>query len=407
LNRPPTDEIDLRAVVGALLRGKWRILLLTIVAGLLGLGISLLIPKKFEAVAQIAITQPVFSPDLAPVSELGPKPPNVSFVPNLPDIKALEDLALAEDLLQEVDESKSRSEMEVAFQVTVPSNTQLQLAVTDSSPDRAATLANRWAERLAQRLSRLYGISEADLANLQQAMAEVEAKRARSAEALVKQRPASHVDVLTVRFNEKTKTLANYINRLNGLEILTSDAETLGMRLARVPDTERLTPDAALALFSLQQRAVGGLHGVQLQADLSGLVGEQVTVAAARVTLGELMGALHKQRDALQETIAQTEEEVETLATQQESAKLEWSRLVEQRDVAYASYQALSRQIEEVRIFLAQNGATARIASRALPPTEPSSPRPVLYAVLAAMLGFLFSVAGVIAREWWCAPAQP
>lgn len=287
-NRSP-DEIDLRGVINALLAGKKLILVVTILAGFAAFGVSVVRPKQYEAVSQVAITQPVFMPVLSTSILLATNPPAVSVNPRLPDVKALKDLALADDLLFEVAGVTRVTKGTSTFDIVAPSSTQLRLSVTDTDPKRAADLANRWGEAIAHRLNDLIGVDDTDLTKLQTQL---------------------------------------------------TDADATWQKLSQSIDE------------------------------------------VARSNRFNASG------------------------TESEAVRYQLARLNAQRDVAFSAYQALSRQVQEVRIFLAENGNTARVFAKAVVPEEPVGPHPKLNAALGAVLGLMLSIFYVLARAWWREPVN-
>jgi len=100
------------------------------------------------------------------------------------------------------------------------------------------------------------------------------------------------------------------------------------------------------------------------------------------------------------------EGQLAALAGQVEAAQEKHIDLADRRDTAQRAYQAVSRQIEEVRLLIALNGPTVRQAALAVAPRAASSPRPRINAVLGALLGFMLAVLYVVGREWWRGPAR-
>ena len=398
--RQSPDEIDLRGVVAAWLRAKWLIVGFAILLGVIAFLLSLILPKRYEAVTQVTITQPVFMPLLSGTNAF-------AVTPRLPDIRALQDLALADDLVRAADDARPRARDVANLKVRVPSNTHLQLEATDPDPQRAAALANRWGVAVARRLNELFGVDEHDCSVLEGQLAHAEAAWQQAAKDLVALMPEIGLDALNVRCGESARALSAHISKRNSIELLISDAQAMSARLTGTKDTDHVSTEVAIALITLQQRAVGASGGLQVQVGSPGLASELPTIGNARTLLGELAKSLERQRDELNVTIARIEAELSDLARRQASASHQSARLSERRDLALLSYRALSLQMEEMRIFLAQNGNTARLMAPTLPPDEPISPRPKLNAAIGVVLGFLLAVLFVTIREWWRAPAQP
>ncbi|MCX7856097.1 MAG: hypothetical protein N2556_09060, partial [Anaerolineae bacterium] len=89
---------------------------------------------------------------------------------------------------------------------------------------------------------------------------------------------------------------------------------------------------------------------------------------------------------------------------QQELQELRTERdqLTRARDVARETYMTLARKVEEARIA-AEDASTGevRLASQALPPEKPVSPRKLLNTAVAGVLGLMLAVFGAFMTEWW------
>ena len=99
------DEIDLREIVRVIL-AKWRwIAAATIISAAVALGVSLLLPKKYQASAYVALTKPdvVFRFD-----------PRITTEVETPAGKGIPDLALSGDVLQIVLDSSAAATLDPA-----------------------------------------------------------------------------------------------------------------------------------------------------------------------------------------------------------------------------------------------------------------------------------------------------
>lgn len=391
-------EIDVRELVKTVLRGKWTIISATVAWTVLVGVICLLLPKKYEASATLVITQPVM-------------PPKLDYAPVELEANALKSLTLSGDLVLElysaeaVARLREQGETLVGFtrrlQVEAIGNRQVNLKYTDRNPQRAAAIANLWAGKAATRLNSLFGVDASALQRIQGQFAQAEETWANAEAALLAYLPKTQVDALRVRQAQTQETLAQVLAKVRQIDLLVSDAELMLGNLLKQPEGDRLTLGDALAVVALQQRATGGVSGLQIQSGTPNLLGEQYTVGRATATLRQLGESLKTQRTQLENSRAELEKEVTTLATAYESAVYEVTRLTEQRDRARGAYQGLANQEKEAGIYLAINRPTTKQAVQAVPPARPSFPRPRLYTALAGMVGLILSTFWVLAVHWW------
>jgi uncharacterized protein involved in exopolysaccharide biosynthesis len=198
------DEIDLREIVLMLWKGKWWIIGVSLLLAVVVYGYSkLALPKQYEATALVVITRPSFSANLDPLIQTNPQ---------LPDVKALADLALVDDLVLAVYQAPEvaslieadlpLSSLKGQLKASLVGTNQIRLTVTDTSPQRAATLANAWAEQLTMRLNALFGTDLANVTELQAQASQARLDWDSAEQARMEYMPQSQVDALEVRLQQ-------------------------------------------------------------------------------------------------------------------------------------------------------------------------------------------------------------
>jgi uncharacterized protein involved in exopolysaccharide biosynthesis len=432
--------IDLRAIANTLLRWAWLILLAGLLAALAAfLTSKLVLSPQYESTALVAITEPNLIAELEP---------SIRVSPQMPDTKALADLAQADDLLRQVyqasevkvllDQGTTFGSFRGRAEATLVGTNQLRLTVTDSDPERAALIANVWASYTVNRLSELYGSTETNYDQLQKQVAIAKENWNAAQAALEAHLPDNQAELLATQLSQAQSSLRLYLDKLDQNDFLIQDAQTLSRQLEGLTATEALSSGDALSLITLQQRAVSASqnsplvdsffqdssrpdsdHG-SLQLDSSVIVdarsfGNQIqymitmeqileanaTVAQAQARLDRLIQALQAQGDALEDTLDQQEKRVNTLATQLETEQHQRDQLKQQRDLARSAYMALASQLEETRITLAQGDQTAKVAAQAWAPEEPSGPNTLMNTALAGVVGLILTVVSVYVIDWW------
>jgi uncharacterized protein involved in exopolysaccharide biosynthesis len=397
------DEIDIREILNGLLKHKWWILGTAILFAVIALLVAkFLLPKTYVATSYIIFTKPSLTANLDS---------SIQSSPQIPDARSLTDLTKADDLVLSVFEevrsmnTASESDELVSFKdqlnpVLVGTN-QLKLEVTNLHPDRAAMIANVWAEKTAARLNLLLGSDVDSLLKLEEQTEEARQKWDRSENALIEYLPTSQADTLQVNITQARETLKKIISKIENIDLLLSDLSALQYRLIAQDANEVLTLDGILSMISLQQQAVGQFEGLQIQVSSPDIQAGGYTVRQSRTNVETLIESLQVQRQELLSNKQAKEAEITEFGTQLEEAQYNNAQLTVQRDLDLKAYEALSTHMEELRITLFQNDKSVKVAGLALPPTDPSGPRALFVAAAAGAIGFALAAFFVLFFSWW------
>ncbi|MBM3181539.1 MAG: hypothetical protein FJZ86_14470, partial [Chloroflexi bacterium] len=150
------DEIDLRAILLTLWKARRMILIVTLAAAVSAFAVSFwILPRQYQATAYVFIGNPIG--DITQASGL-------TISPTLPDPNVVVELAAAPGLLESVTKDPAvaaaigEETITVADMVTAVyvGTDQLSLQVTDTDPQRAALLANTWAEKVTDVVNATY-----------------------------------------------------------------------------------------------------------------------------------------------------------------------------------------------------------------------------------------------------------
>jgi uncharacterized protein involved in exopolysaccharide biosynthesis len=397
------DEIDVRQILNSLFRRKWWILGITLLFAVAGLLIAkLLIPKTYSATSYIVITKPSLTANLDS---------SIVSAPELPDARSLTDLTKADDLVLSVykevgDPTSGSGPVSLAsfkgqLNPTLVGINQLQLNATDLDPERAAEIANVWAEKAAARLNLLFGSDIDSLGKLEEQKEQARQNWDESEQALLAFLPNSQSDVLNVNVTQAREVLKTLVLEIQDIDSLISDLNAFQYRLSTQNTNETLSLADRLSLISLQQQAVGQFEGLQVQITSPDIQSEGYTVAQARASMDALMQSLQDQREELISNKLAHEATITELGSQLEEAQYNIAQLSVQRDLDLKAYEALSAHLEELQITLTQNDKAVKMAGSALPPTNPSGPRALIVAVAAGVIGFALAVFLVLVVSWW------
>jgi len=396
------EEIDLRQYIQILLR-QWKwIIGASVGAAVLALIISLLLPPTYEATALVAITKPRyiinFDAQFQTVSNIQPSYkvyPELAasdavlstlwqtVAPQLPDLETVQSL-------------RGRATAEAG---TDPS--LVRLVVKAPTPAEAAHIANTWAEIFIRQANLIYGRGPEQLAffetQLQQSKTELEAAEA----ALIAFQGQNQIEILKNRLDSARKMQADYLQEQRSIAYIIQDVQSLRAQLSGQASGYTTTlADQMTALF-LQIRAFDAQASAPLQLQITSpevLSGKSTAEQIA--FLDDLVKVLEARSTESEQRLATVEPQILTLQQQVQQATIELDRLTRARDVVKETYLTLARKVEEARITAEESGDVL-LASEAIPPEVPVSPRKLLNTAAAGALGFMVSVAAVLAVVWW------
>jgi uncharacterized protein involved in exopolysaccharide biosynthesis len=442
-NPEVNDEIDLRGLIHSLLKYKWWILgvalavaIATFLVSEFGAG------KSYQAKALLVFGQPVFNLNANPQ---GLTNASVSLS-SLPDSKGITDLAVVDDMLysiyQSPDAAQSRAQglsfgaFKQKLSASLSGTNQLLLQVTDPNAERAAAIANLWADAMANRLNELYGSSNPQVTALEKQTADAQKAWEAAEQTLVDHLSQSKVDALTAQLTQQQIAYNSQLGQIHNIDLLLSNARSLDGRLSAQQPTAALMTGDSLGLLTLQQQAMtvlvcnmqavpgdqtattpgdtsttnstppsfnctasNALSGLQIQVSGSNASAEG-TVAVAQQQLKAFVDSLTKQQTELKGGMAQMDQQLSDLHKQWESAQFELNKLTDQRDLAKQSYETVSGELSTTRVEVAANGQVARVAGRSIPSLAPTS-RVAVNTVVAGLGALLLTAFICFLIDWW------
>jgi len=398
------DEIDLRELITTLLQGWKVILALTLIAAFVTFVLSQwVLPKQFQATAYVFIAEPKLH-----FAETG----EISIRSNLPDMKSVVELAKSPALLKKVMDSPQvtalgdieRKSLEGMVEVNSIGEGQLRLQVTDTDPERAALLANIWAEAVTKKINSLYGL-DAITQELDTQVSQVEADYIQAQEALEKELAKNQVAILQTQLDHAKEDLSCTLSRSSASERILEDIHILEENLANKTNPTLSLGDA-LALITLQQRTSASqicaseTQNPQLQITNASL---EISLADALNTLAQMRNSLQIQASLLEKEQTRQEAEITTLQRDLENAKYQLEKHEQTRDQLKDLYTALLQQKNQTTTTLLTSGNVATLSSPAMVPAKKSAPKSLLNTAFASIFGFTLGIFFVFARSWWLA----
>jgi len=399
-NREPyyyEDVIDLREVVQTLLDYKWVILGVTLLAALgTFLVSSFLIAPQYQASAYVTLTEPIIRAELDPSIQVSPVFPETEGLAEMVEADALMDEVVVGLGLENYFE-ENRMEMAASLQ----GQRQIKLQVTADDPERAARIANTWADVTVHHLNDLYGTGEGTLETLEDEVSSAREKWEAAQNRLEDYLPQSQVESLEVQLQEQKESLARHLNEVEANQLLISDVEAVLAQMDGKEADSKLSTGAALSIIALQQRVAGGVRGSQFQIQGNDIFGVGYTAAEGRQDLGRLISAVQTQNSELLDEMEDIRVSIGELSSTLEGERFQVEKLTQERDLARSAYTALASQLEETRITQAQEERSARVGVYARAPKKASGPRLIMNSGLAGLVGVFLAFGGVLVFDWW------
>ncbi len=401
------EEIDLRQYVMVLLR-RWKwIAGLTVTAAVVAFVVSLLLPPTYEASAVVIITQPRY------LMQFDPRFETVEQWP--PAYKAFPTLATSDDVLQRVLAAytpspeagiknwnlETLSEMVKATSTGDPS--LVVLRVRSRSPEDAAGIASAWANVLVAQGNEMYSMGEQDLAFFEEQMAQAEQSLNQADAALIEFQARNQARIVSTQLESLSQAQADYLADQRAIAVIIQNARGLGGQLTQRPtDNPPSFADELTALF-LQIAAFNARTSTpptQVQVSSAESLSSRST-AEQVAFLDALVSTLEAKSTEIDGRLAELEPQMLALQQRLQEYRTEEDRFTRARELARETYMTLARKVEEARVAAAEPNGVLQVGSYAAPPAKPVSPRKLLNAAVAGVLGLMVGVLGAFAIEWW------
>lgn len=424
------EEIDLRLYVAILIKNWLWIVGLSISAAIISLVVTLFLTPKYEATALAAITQPrllfEFTPDI--------RTQNL-----LPNFQAFPILATSDDLLKELLQTleaegisfkadgtpftrQSLSNILTASPSSDPSLIKLGVQFEDSQ--KAAQIANLWADLFVAEANRIYGQSEAEkelfvaeLAQVETELKDIETNlvtiSGETGQGLLSQdllkeplnsgssfdlRPAetkAYIDfgLLGLQVQTTANSLASNQMRQDKLEALLTQAKALQTL------TDQNKTDETAAALSLQVE----LAQLTSQANPVDLTIEFNFVKNSSFNIEDIIAIIESDLAITKTTIEQTTLELTQLQEQMGTQRQTFDNLLRQYILKREVYLSLVRKVTEGEI---EDGQTnlVQLVSYAAVPQRPVSPRPLVNTAVGGFMGLIGAVLAIFFWQWWTHP---
>ena len=399
------DEIDLRAIFQTLWKARAVILIVTLAAAVAAFVVSFwFLPRQYQATAYVFVGQPVVEFSKSATDS------GLTISPTLPDLNAVVKLSTAPDLLESAlkdaavaaalgDDEITMSDLAGMATAAAVGKDQLSLQVTDADPQRAALLANTWAEKVTAVVNATYGmgaVAQALDSQVLQSQQDYEQAQAALEEVLSQ----SRADALSAQLDSGKADLDSVLGSIIRTKSVLDDLQFFEQGLSGLSDETPLSLGDGLALTTLRQRSLTvASESFTVQIDSASFAGFSVSKALEATT--QMRAGLQTQLTRLQSDQSRLEQEIPQLGRDLENATAQLTQFTLKRDQSQGLYTDLLQIQQQVATVLAQSSKVASVSVQAVPPDKKSSPKVVLNTALAGMLGLMLTVFWAFLQNWW------
>lgn len=390
------DEIDLREVAQTLWRHRWRLILPSVVMALAALALSMLLPKQYRATAYMRIHAPL---EDVPVEQ--PTSKEVLTIAESTQVfSELADDPMVEAMYEDV-EHFSRDFLVGHAQIRKELETYFALSYTDTSPERAAAMANRWVEVLISALNEVYGI-DAALERIEDQMEIARQEYERAQEEYLARLQEDERPLLRVRLQRARDTLYCVRSRIDETPRLQQTLRNAYRKVTNQPGDMTLPLPLVLDLLNLESRVLNfGLCSGAPAAPGFFLPAYEITTQEALRLLEEMEVTLQEQKQDLQEEEKRLSEEIRQLQREIEMAEAQMREVQSERERAWDVYQDLRQQRLHLFSLRETGWRVASLVVEASPPSAPISPRPVVNTVVGFVVGLMLGFLWIFVPKLW------
>ncbi|MEJ2207685.1 MAG: Wzz/FepE/Etk N-terminal domain-containing protein [Anaerolineae bacterium] len=400
------DEIDLRIYIEPLLRRWYWIVGLALVAAVAGLLISLALPATYKASAVVLVTEPRYQMQFDP---------RFGTEQIQPAYKAFPTLATSDSILQAVIEavppsSSASGEQEWSLKAlrgmveatSAGDPSLVVLTVTASSAERAAVIANAWADVLVQQGNEIYGGSEQDVVFFETQQQQAAEALDQAEAALVEFKARDESNILQADLDSLQTTQTDYLRDQRAIAYIIQDIQGLRQQMAEAPADQAASLADSLTVLFLQMKAfnASASPSLQLQVEDSATISER-SPSEQVAFLDDLAATLEAKSAEIDTRLAELRPRILELQQEIQELSVENSRLTRAQSLAQETYVTLARKVDEVRITTQEENGALQVGSFAAVPQAPAGPRKLFNTAVAGALGLVAGVAAVWIVEFW------
>jgi len=276
------------------------------------------------------------------------------------------------------------------------------LRARHSDPQKAAQIANTWADVFVKRVSELYNNNAQDLRFFEEQLLTASETLEKAEQELTSFQSRNKTAILTAQIEALNLHLAALLDAQHTIERVAPEAAAIKARLAAQGDAAATLAADDVAVLLLQVEALSLKSQLPLQVQVvSGDAPSAASIPQMIAFLDGLVAALEQQSVDLGERIAQIEPDMLRLQGELHEFSVQKARLTRARDVAQETYLTLAYKVDEARIAVGDELDEARLASHAAVPANPIGPSKRLNTLVAGTAGLILGIFGAFAVDYW------
>ncbi|MFO7537487.1 MAG: Wzz/FepE/Etk N-terminal domain-containing protein [Chloroflexota bacterium] len=451
------EEIDLRPYILALVEKWYWIIGTAVAAAVIALVLASIVPPTYEAETAVAVvrsrTDITFDPRIVTEDDAFARDQNARR-------SALVALVTSTDVIEAVitemgDQLAPHNRRVTALRQMASASSDgdlIRIRISHGDPQIAAALANSWGRQYEQHINQLFGGSRGEGLEMigvqvQTARSQYEAAQA-DLETFTRR---NRISALTREVESLEQVLSDYYGLLAGLqgnpvqlsrgvlaqhytdlqriESWSLAAQSLRQQVAAAGNSPGAAAGNQVGYMALHSQIYGSMPlSATVPVELQLVMGELTQTAVVPADVDTLLTVLAQRR---LDTIAQIEalseellpagravvgageerplqEAVDTLTQQISSLQAELiaqeaeqDELLEARQLAWTTYQSLTRKQAETEIAAQTVGSEVRVASRATVPAQRAGAGNLMQIMLAFVLGLFCATIAVLGFRWW------
>lgn len=412
------EEISLRELIEILIRGRWLIASITLVAVIVsGIFSFFVIPPTYEASVTL-MASPLSAKNQPQDSAYDAL---LNFLSQFPQMTLetyrvqVTNPHILNQVIKELnlDPNKySLSSLPDSINVEAIKDTNLiRITVKDTDPEMAAKIANTLSSKFVDFVSDALKEQMSKTAVFLESQLQEEQKNLDKVTEELKNfmaQPQS-VNELQQDIAAKLQLLTEFKTELVKLEVqekaIRSSLESIKTRLAGEPrylELEKsIIDDPVMAGIAGRSKNSSDISGLTLKSQEINQTYDALSRKAAELE-AELAGIV-SQKTAMENSIKKTQKELESLQVAFAEKQTEYNRLQQKYNIALETYNTFLKKYQEARITTSSKigDANIMIVSPALIPEKPVAPKKMLNISLAAVLGIMVGVFAVFFADYW------
>ncbi len=281
----------------------------------------------------------------------------------------------------------------------------LRVRVRNTDPNKAALIANTWAEVYRDQINDLFGEPVLSIDQLKVQVERARHSYADSEQQLITFISSTPLDALNLQLTQKKQKLNDLVVLDSKLEHLLSDAQALRSRLQSGAATSGLGDELANVLleasaFSAQSTS-SAPSSPALPLNLQLTLAEASNPADLPQSLDALIASLRERRKSFTPDVQNSlQQEVSQLQARVEQETDKKQTLTRERDQAQQAHIALSNKLVEQSVANQSRTSIVRIAVPAVPPSVPVPTNRSVNVTLFSVIGLLLALGGAFALDY-------